>query len=84
MEAELSRETRPIDWLQAISELEAPPNGVVSFYGLGKFHQVLSGKIIPTTWEKGWSFQEVGHHPLLAFPGWPQTVLVPLRVSLGC
>ena len=45
---------------------EAPPNGVVSVYGLHKFHRVLSGKIIPTIWGKGRSFQEVGRHLLSA------------------
>ena len=65
VKAELSRETPRHRLVTGhFRKLEAPPNGVVSFYGLGKFHWVLSGKIIPTIWEKGRSFQELGHHPL--------------------
>ena len=34
--------------------------GMVSFYGLGIFHRLMSGRIIPAVLGKGWRFPRVG------------------------
>ena len=47
------------------TEWEAPGyRRVVSFYRGLQCYRLMSGRIIPTLLEKGWDFQELGHHPL--------------------
>ena len=60
---------------------EVPQNGVVSFYGLGNFIGLMSGRTIPTISGEGAGISRnwaTAH--FLPFYGWPPTVRAPAGV----
>lgn len=56
---------------------------MVNFSGPGKFHRLMSERIIPALWGKGRDFQELGHYPLLPFRVGLGTILALVVVSVS-